>query len=208
MSTEQSSELSESPPRHRGPRPSAGAPAGIGAYPTIRTSRFSCRQFRLSDIEPLAALAGEHRVADTTIGVPRPFTTEFARMCTSSHAATSQDRRSLHWTALNNGDQRVVGYAALNPIDTERAQAQLRFWGGGSIERRNDVVEWSEAIVEFALTELNLRRVYALQLERHALAGHVLATIGMLPEGLVRKRIYKGGLVEDIVCWAIARNDS
>jgi RimJ/RimL family protein N-acetyltransferase len=76
------------------------------------------------------------------------------------------------------------------------------------VERKSDAVEWSEAIVDFALTELNLRRVYALQLERHPLAGHVLAAIGMQPEGLVRKRIYKGGLVEDFVCWTIVSNDS
>ena len=95
----------------------------------------------------------------------------------------------------------------LNPIDSQRAQAQLRFWVGRGVERKSDAVEWSEAIVDFALTELNLRRVYALQLERHPLAGHVLAAIGMQPEGLVRKRIYKGGLVEDFVCWTIVSND-
>ncbi len=91
---------------------------------------------------------------------------------------------------------------------TTRAQAQLRFCVGRGVERKKDAIEWSEAIVDFALTELNLRRVYALQLERHPLAGHVLAAIGMQPEGLVRKRIKREGLVEDIVCWAIVRNDS
>jgi RimJ/RimL family protein N-acetyltransferase len=153
-------------------------------------------------------LAGAHRIADTTVGVPHPFTMEFARMWISSHSAAWQGRRALHWAVLKNGDQRIAGYAGLDPIDTRRAQAQLRFWVGRGVERKKDAVEWSEAIVAFAFSDLTLRRVYALQLERHPLAGHVLATIGMKPEGLVRKRIYKGGLVEDILCWAIIRNDS
>ncbi len=208
MSSDQSNDLSEPLQRHRGTDHSAAAPAADECYPTLETRRFSLRRFRLADIEPLAALAGEHRVATTTIGVPHPYTTEFARMWICSHATAWQGRRALHWAAHKIGDQRIVGYAGLNPIDTQRAQAQLRFWVGRGVERKNDAVEWSEAIVDFGLTELNLRRIYALQLERHALAGHVLAAVGMQPEGLVRKRIYKGGLIEDIVCWAIVRNDA
>jgi RimJ/RimL family protein N-acetyltransferase len=208
MSTEQSNNLSELLQRHRGTHHSAAAPAADGFYPTLKTQRFSFRQFRFSDIEPLAALASEHRIADTTIGVPHPYTAEFARMWISSHATAWEDRRALHWAALKIGDQRIAGYAGLDPIDTHRGHAQLRFWVGCGVERKSDAVEWSEAILCFALTELNLRRIYALQLQRHPLAGHVLAAIGMQPEGLVRKRIHKEGLVEDIVCWAIVRNDS
>jgi hypothetical protein len=79
---------------------------------------------------------------------------------------------------------------------------------GCGVERRSDAVEWSAAVVEFALTALNLNRIYALQLGRLPLAGRVLADIGMQREWLVRKPIYKGGLVEDVVCWAIAMGDS
>ena len=101
-----------------------------------------------------------------------------------------------------------MGYAGLNNIDTERGQAELRFWVGCGVERKSYAVEWSAAIVEFALIGLNMNRIYALQLGRHPLAARVLAAIGMQREGLVRKRIYKEGLVEDVVCWAIERNDS
>ena len=73
------------------------------------------------------------------------------------------------------------------------------------VERRSDAVEWSAAVVEFAWKALNLNRVYALQLGRHPLASRVLADIGMQREGLLRRRVYKGGLFEDIVCWTIAR---
>lgn len=81
----------------------------------------------LTDIGRLAALAGEHRIYDTTIGVPHPFTMEFARMWISSHSAAWEDRRALHWAALKVGDNRIVGYAGLNNIDTERGQAESRF---------------------------------------------------------------------------------
>jgi len=161
----------------------------------------------LADITPLTTLAGEHRVADTTIGVPHPYTAEFARMWISSHSGAWEGRRALHWAAVKVGDDRIAGYAGLHRINTERAQAELRFWVGCGVERTSNAVEWSAAIVKFAFSELDMNRVYALQLDRHPLAGRVLSAIGMQREGLVRKRIFKGGLVEDVVCWATLRSD-
>lgn len=175
------------------------------AYPTLSTKRFQLRPFVLTDIGPLAALAGQHRIADTTIGVPHPYTLEFARMWICSHSAEWEVRRALHWAVLKNGDERFVGYAGLNHIDSEQKQAELRFWVGCGVERKSDAVEWSATIVDFALTNLNLFRIYALQLERHPLAGRVLAAIGMRHEGLVHRRIHQGDLVENVVCWAITR---
>jgi ribosomal-protein-alanine N-acetyltransferase len=100
-----------------------------------------------------------------------------------------------------------VAHAGLNVIDNERSQAELRFWVGCGVERDSDATAWSAAIVEFALTRLSMNRVYALQLGRHPLVGRVLAAVGMRREGLVRKRIFKGGQVEDVVCWEILRGD-
>lgn len=208
MPTIVSTDPAQSLSKHQETRSSSAVVTSTGSYPTLRTRRFQFRPFVLTDIATLAALAGEHRIADTTIGVPHPYTMEFARTWISYHSAASQGRRALHWAAIRVGEERIVGYAGLNNIDTERGQAELRFWVGCGVERKSYAVEWSAAIVEFALIGLNMNRIYALQLGRHPLAARVLAAIGMQREGLVRKRIYKEGLVEDVVCWAIERNDS
>jgi ribosomal-protein-alanine N-acetyltransferase len=192
MTTIVSTELPKSTLRHHETRSASAVETSASPYPTLSTRRFQFRPFVLTDIGPLAALAGQHRIADTTIGVPHPYTMEFARMWISSHSAAWEGRRALHWAALKIGDERIVGYAGLINIDTELKQAELRFWVGCGVERKSDAVEWSGAIVDFALTDLNLYRIYALQLERHPLAGHVLAAIGMQREGLVRRRIHKG----------------
>jgi [ribosomal protein S5]-alanine N-acetyltransferase len=176
-------------------------------YPTLSTRRFEFRPFMLSDVARLAALAGEHRVADTTIGIPHPYTREFARMWISSHSSAQEHCLGLHWAALKLGDDRIVGYAGLDKIDVKRRQAELRFWVGCGVHRARDAIEWSKAIVDYALSRLNLERIYALQLARHPLAGRVLATIGMRREGLVRKRTCNGGLMEDLVCWSTLRHD-
>jgi ribosomal-protein-alanine N-acetyltransferase len=207
MLTTVSSQSSHMPSSHRSPSEPASADASSDFYPRLSTRRFRFRPFSLADIAPFTALASEHRIADTTIGVPHPYTAEFARMWMSTHSQAWDARRALHWAALSIGEEQIVGYAGLHNIDMQRGQAELRFWVGCGVKRCENAAEWSEAVVEFALTELALNRIYALQLERHRLTARVLSTIGMRQEGLVRKRVHKGGLVEDIVCWAILRNN-
>lgn len=177
------------------------------SYPRLQTPSFHFRPFAPADIAAFTALAGEHRIADTTIGVPHPYTAEFARTWIASHSEAWKAHRALHWAAVEAGEERIVGYAGLHNIDLQSRQAELRFWVGYGVKRHDNGAEWSEAVVDFALTKLDLNRVYALQLERHPLAARVLSEIGMRREGLVRKRIHKGGMVEDIVCWAIVRDD-
>jgi ribosomal-protein-alanine N-acetyltransferase len=207
MPTAVSSQSAHKTSSHRAPSNSASICTSSDPYPRLSTRRFRFRPFSLADIAQFAALAGEHRIADTTIGVPHPYTAEFARMWISTHSEAWEARRALHWAAIRIGEDQIVGYAGLHNIDIQKRQAELRFWVGCGVKRHENATDWSEAVVKFALTELALNRVYALQLERHPLAARVLSTIGMQQEGLVRKRVHKGGLVEDIVCWAILRSD-
>lgn len=180
----------------------------FGSYPVLATRRFKFRPFALSDIRPLVQMAGEHRVSDTSIGVPHPYTAEFARMWISTHATEWQTRRALHWavtTQALGGDNQILGYLGLHRIDPLRHQAEARFWVGAGVDHLGFAREWLEALVEFAVSRLNLRRIYALQIARHPLAGRVLAAIGMQQEGLTRKRIYKEGLIEDVIVWSIMK---
>jgi [ribosomal protein S5]-alanine N-acetyltransferase len=182
----------------------------FGSYPVLTTRRFQFRPFALSDIRPLVLMAGEHRVSDTSIGVPHPYTAEFARMWIASHATEWQARSALHWAVTNEAsgvDQQILGYLGLHRIDHVRHQAEARFWVGAGVDHFGFAREWLEGLVEFAVSRLNLRRIYALQIARHPLAGRVLAAIGMQQEGLTRKRIYKEGLIEDVIVWSIMKEE-
>lgn len=176
-------------------------------YPVLRTRRFQFRPFVLADIAHLATLANEHRVADSAVGVPHPCTVEFARMCVSSNPNAWANPQALHWAAVEIGEQRIRGYAGLDKIDIERSQVELRFWVGCGVARNGYAAEWCAAILEFAMTHLGMNRIYALQLERHPLAGRVLAALGMQQEAHLRKRIYREGMLEDVTCWAIVRDE-
>ena len=140
--------------------------AESAAYPVLRSPRFRFRPFAYSDIEQLSALANQHRIADSTVGIPHPYTTEFARMWIASHPALWVHHRALHWAALeiNNIDNRhILGYVGLSKIDIERKQAELRFWVGCGAQRKEYATEWCAAVLQFASASLDVTRVYALQ---------------------------------------------
>jgi RimJ/RimL family protein N-acetyltransferase len=176
------------------------------AYPILCAARFELRPFAMRDIEPLTSMAREDRLADTTIGVPHPYTVQFACMWISSHEGDWQTRRALHWAASRRDDlHHLAGYAGLVSIDRERHQGELRFWVGRGVERRSDALEWSESAIEFAFNALHIERVYALQMLRHKLAAHVLESLGMRRVGAACKRVFPEGLMEDFECWAMQR---
>jgi len=79
----------------------------------------------MPDIGQLVAIAAKHRIADTAVGVPHPFSNEFARMWISSQKAAWDSGKALHWVATHIGDNQIVGYAGLNEIDDEHRQAEL-----------------------------------------------------------------------------------
>lgn len=127
-------------------------------------------------------------------------------MWIASHENDWSARQALHWVALRHGEPRhLAGYAGLVAIDLERHQAELRFWVGRGVERHSDALEWSEAVIDFAFNALGIDRVYGLQMHRHKLAGHVLESLAMSRVGSLRKRVFSGGLMEDVECWAILR---
>jgi RimJ/RimL family protein N-acetyltransferase len=159
----------------------------------------------MSDIEPLTSLAGTHRIADTTTGIPHPYTAQFARQWITSHVPVWNARQALHWAAVKCGGKPLAGYAGLVRIDADQEQAELRFWMGRGVERHSDGLEWSKRVVEFAMTVLGLRRIYSLQLDRHHLAVRILMNVGMKPAGTAPTRVHQDGPMEDLVCWAIER---
>ena len=62
-------------------------------------------------------------------------------------------------------------------------------------------------IVRFGFEELGLNRIYAHHMARNPAAGRVLRHIGMQQEGVLRERVRKWGVYEDVVVYAILRED-
>jgi RimJ/RimL family protein N-acetyltransferase len=59
----------------------------------------------------------------------------------------------------------------------------------------------------FGFEELSLNRLYAYHMARNPASGKVLKKNGFVQEGLLRQRVRKWGVFEDVVLLAILRED-
>lgn len=176
-------------------------------YPMIATPKLRLRTFVPADIPQLVALAGEHRIADMTIAVPHPNTSEYARRWIESHRLAWEARQSLHWAVSRLADDRLVGYAGLLDIDLEHRQAELSLWIGPRSERIGYAAESAQSVLAFAFTGLSMNRVYASHIARHPRFPRILTGIGMRREGLLRQRVRTWEGFEDVLVWAVLKAD-
>ncbi len=70
-----------------------------------------------------------------------------------------------------------------------------------------DVTEAGRAAVKYAFDKLNLNRICAYHMARNPASGRVLAKIGFSQEGLLRQRVRKWGVFEDVIICALLRSD-
>ena len=64
-----------------------------------------------------------------------------------------------------------------------------------------------KATVCFAFESLELNRLYAYHMIRNPGSGKVLQKNGFVREGVLRQRVRKWGVFEDVALWAILKED-
>jgi RimJ/RimL family protein N-acetyltransferase len=95
----------------------------------------------------------------------------------------------------------------LREIDAEHSQAEMGFWIGVQSWGKGYATEAARRVVRYAFEELKLNRVYAHHMVRNPASGRVLEKVGLKREGLLRQRVRKWGVFEDVVLLAILHDD-
>jgi [ribosomal protein S5]-alanine N-acetyltransferase len=101
----------------------------------------------------------------------------------------------------------LIGAMGLRDIDTEHSLAEMGFWIGLDWWGQGYATEAGRAVLQFGFEQLNLNRVHAHHMVRNPASGRVLEKIGMRQEGLLRQRVKKWGVFEDVVLMATLRSE-
>jgi [ribosomal protein S5]-alanine N-acetyltransferase len=181
-----------------------GKPAGVASV--METERLVLRPLITDDAAAVAALAGRREIADTTISIPHPYSEERAVEWIATHTVRSGGKELVFAITLRKSGS-LIGSMGLRDIDTEHSQAEMGFWIGLDWWGQGFATEAGRAVIRFAFEQLNLNRVHAHHMVRNPASGRVLARIGMKREGVLRQRVKKWGVFEDVVVMAILRNE-
>ena len=174
-------------------------------YPVIATSRLRLRPFTLVDIPRLISVVAAHRIADTTLAVPRPFDARQARRWIESHPVQWRRRDAIHWAVSGLDHDRLAGYVGLHEIQLDRGWANLSFWIADRIARKDLAIEAAQAALAFAFTSLQIDTVHAHQLTGNPLTPRILRRLGMQPETGTPQAMSGWGRSEDVLAWNVSR---
>jgi [ribosomal protein S5]-alanine N-acetyltransferase len=175
--------------------------------PTIRTPRLVLGKFETEDAAELQRLAGAREIADTTLSIPHPYGLDHALAWIGNQRKESVRGRAINFAVRMLPGPGLIGSVGLRDIDAEHLQAELGFWIGREWWGQGYASEAAAEIVRFGFEELGLNRIYAHHMARNPAAGRVLRHIGMQQEGVLRERVRKWGVYEDVVLYAILRED-
>ena len=179
----------------------------MNEQPTLQTERLVLRPLTLQDAPTLSRLAGRREVADTTISIPHPYSEEQAQKWIAGFADLIAQGKVVVFGMTLKSAGGLVGTIGLRDVDTEHSQAEMGFWVGMEYWGQGYATEAARAVVGFSFGQLKLNRVYAHHMVRNPASGRVLSKVGMKPEGLLRQRIRKWGVFEDVVLLAMLREE-
>lgn len=176
-------------------------------HPSLLTERLRLRPFLADDAVAVQRLAGAREIADTAISIPHPYSLQAAKAWIAGQAFSFQQGASLHLAIELQGRGQLVGAIELVNIDPEPAQAELRFWVGKPWWGKGYATEAAREIIDYGFESLGLNRIYAHFLLRNPRSRQLLRRLRMKKEGVLRQRARKWEVFEDVILYAIVRDD-
>jgi ribosomal-protein-alanine N-acetyltransferase len=176
-------------------------------HASLETSRLILRSLSLADAPSLQTAASDREVADTMISLPHPYPEGEAERYIQAQLAASDAGRSFAFAIERKAEPGLCGVIEISSIEREHAQAELRFWLAVALWGQGYMSEVLQAILRFGFEDLNLNRIDAYHLARHPASGKLFQDNGFVQEGVLRQRVRKWGVFEDVKLWSILRED-
>ena len=175
--------------------------------PTLTTERLVLRPLTARDVPDLVRHAGRREIADTTISIPHPYSEEQAQEWLVSNAGLFARGKAVVFAIQPKREATLAGAVGLRDLDPEHSQAEMGFWMSVELWGKGYATEAARAVLGFGFERLGLNRIYAHHMARNPASGRVLAKIGMQKEGVLRQRVRKWGVFEDVVLMAALKHE-
>lgn len=172
----------------------------------LETKRLLLRFFELSDAERVRELAGNKKIADTTLNIPHPYERGMAEEWMSSHQIKFESGESVHFAIVLKSTEELIGSIALI-IDKGFNRGELGYWIGRDYWNRGYCTEAARAVLEYGFNQLLLHKITSSHFARNPASGRVLIKIGMKKEGFLKKHVIKENDYEDLVVLGILRKE-
>ena len=177
------------------------------SLPTLETDRLVLRPFRAADGPDVRRLAGDPRVAATTLNIPHPYEEGMAEGWIGTHEEAFAEGRGLTLAVTLRNEGTLVG--AIGLVRNRRFEsAEAGYWIGVPYWNRGYATEALEALLAHAFSTLGLHRVHAHHMDGNPASGRVMEKAGMRREGVLREAAKKGERFLDLAVYGILCTDN
>lgn len=172
----------------------------------LRTARLALRPFRPQDADAVQRLASQFAVADTTLTIPHPYPEGGAATWIATHEPQFREGKGVVFAIAHRADDALIGAIGLG-IDRRHEHAELGYWIDPAEWNKGYATEAAGAIIAYGFAELQLHRIQARHFARNPSSGAVMRKLGMRCEGIQRGALKKGDAFEDVVVYAVLREE-
>ncbi|MCE9554976.1 MAG: GNAT family N-acetyltransferase [Planctomycetes bacterium] len=171
---------------------------------TLSTARLLLRPFALADAPRLQQLAGDRRVAATTLRVPHPYEEGMAEAFIADCRQSASTGRSCRFAIVKSDTHELIGAMGLE-IEPEHARAELGYWIGVEYWGQGFATEAGLAMVRHGFEALKLNRIMGHCFAGNRASARVLQKLGMQLEGQLKRHVRKWGEFVDVELYAVVR---
>jgi len=179
----------------------------MSQQPILETQRLRLPPIALSDAVAVQQAASLREIADTMISIPHPYPEGEAERYIAEQIELREQGGSAAFTIERKTDGGFCGVVELRDINEEHSQAELSFWLAAVAWGQGYMSEVVQVVLEYGFETRGLNRLYAFHMVRNPASGRVLEKNGFEKEGVLRQRIRKWGVLEDVCLWAILAED-
>ncbi len=174
--------------------------------PALQTERLTLRPFVRTDAARVQLLAGDEKIAATTLNIPHPYSDGLAEEWISTHEDEFIQRKSAILAVCTDNGEKIIGATGLM-LKPEHDLGELGFWIGRPYWNHGYCTEAGHAMLTFGFEKLKLNKIIAHLFAGNIASQKVLEKIGMKQESYLRQHVKHFGVYNDLVGFAILREE-
>jgi len=171
---------------------------------TLKGRLINLRRLRRTDVADFQPLADDPRVYGFLPHMPSPYTPEDARRWVNETHRNARKGTEYHF-GIEHRDGRIIGTIGLQNIVRPDGNAEVGYWVAPKFWRRGYASEALRLILNYAFTDLNMYRVYAIVSAKNRGSVAVLEKAGFTCEGIFRKAHLSRGRRHDVYFYAMLK---
>lgn len=155
------------------------------------------REIRDTDIDRINEFCQDKEIQDLIYNMPRPYTRADAE-----YYVHHLVEPGYTYAICEPDSDLLIGTIAINRSKVKDYEVSIGYWMAKKYRNKGYTTQAAKMILQKILTEMNVRRIYAIHNVCNEASGKVMKKIGMEFEGHLRSYLYDRGEFKDVMMYS------